>query len=534
MELSDYLPMFLAEGREHLQALNEALLRLEREPGDAATIDDAFRVAHTLKGMSATMGFTGMAALTHELESVMEGLRGRADDPGRPTLDALFASLDALEGLVEEVAEHGAERTAPEVLVDRLRALAVPAAPAAPTAPAPVEDMPAAPVGGGSRTVRVDAERLDLLLHLMGEMVVQRTRLEARARTSGDAELQGAVGDLTRVAQALQRHVMHVRMVPVASAFLRFPRMVRDIAAQLGKTVELRIAGEDTELDRTVVEALGDPLVHLVRNALDHGLETPAERTAAGKPAAGLLELSAEHAGGEVVIRVREDGRGIDPDAVGLAAVQRGLIDVHEAAALRPAEAIELLFRPGFSTTATTTDLSGRGVGMDAVRAMVRRLGGDCTLESRVGEGTTATLRLPLSLAILPALLVDAAGAPYALPLDRVEQTLRLADHAVRPLRGGQALVLRDRVLRLHDLGVLLGGEPADPTRAAAVVCRAGGERVGLVVERLVGQQELVTRPLPAVSAGPSPVAGGAVLGDGRIALIVDIDTVAASAREAA
>jgi len=369
----------------------------------------------------------------------------------------------------------------------------------------------------------------------MGEMVVQRTRLEAIASSSDHADLQSAVNDLSRVAQSLQQMVMQVRMVPVESVFMRFPRMVRDIAAKLGKQVDLQIKGEDTELDRTVVEALGDPLVHLVRNAMDHGLETPEERIAHGKPAQGTLEISAEHAGGEVVIRVREDGRGVDPARVGAIAASRGLIGADAVASLTPEEAVELLFRPGFSTAEVTTDISGRGVGMDAVRTMVRNLGGDCVISSELGKGSTASIRLPLSLAILPALLVEADGAPYALPLDRVEQTIRISDYTLRSIRGEHAIVLRDRILPLHDLGRLLGGAAVDPATAAAVVCRAGQTRVGLLVERLVGQQELVTRPLPAVTdARRALVSGGAVLGDGQIALIVDLDAMSNHTKVAA
>ena len=684
MELSDYLPMFLAEGREHLQTLNLSLVKIEQAPSDGETINDIFRVAHTLKGMSATMGFARMASLTHEMESVMEGMKSRVDGLGRDALDALFGCLDTLERMVDEIEEHGEEQSDPGELVTVLKALlagggaaaapttervgpdaeivrsveasglyvahvtisladdvdmpgvraylavrkaeehgemihclpevaviergeidgldiqvwvatsddpevigatvleqdgvsactvkrfdpvATPAPPAAASAPVPAptatadtetdtetvvaltavaEAVPApsarpsaaappAAKAHRAQTVRVEAERLDMLMHMMGEMVVQRTRLEAIAQHSSEPDLQGAVGDLSRVAQSLQQLVMQVRMVPVESVFMRFPRMVRDIATKLGKQVDLQIKGEDTELDRTVVEALGDPLVHLVRNAIDHGLEGPDERVAAGKQPLGTLEISAEHAGGEVLIRVREDGRGVNPAKVGKIAASRGLIAADEIDALTVEEAIELLFEPGFSTAEVTTDISGRGVGMDAVRTMVRNLGGDCFVQSELGNGSTATIRLPLSLAILPALLVEVNDAPYALPLERVEQTIRISDYTLRSIKGAHAIVLRERILPLHDLGWLLGGTPLDPATAAAVVCRAGATRVGLLVERLVGQQELVTRPLPAVTdAERALVSGGAVLGNGTIALIVDLDAIGKQTKAAA
>jgi two-component system, chemotaxis family, sensor kinase CheA len=689
VDVSDYLPMFLAEGREHLQTLNLSLVRIEQDPQDGETINDIFRVAHTLKGMSATMGFSRMASLTHEMESVMEGMRGRADGLHRDALNCLFGCLDTLERMVDEIEQDGAEQSDPATLISALQGLlaagpsrATTAALAPPTttaaaadqpttshepadqdddAPSPdvvraversglwcarvlfrldeATDMPGVraylavrkaedhgelvgsrppidviekgeidatadlviwvataderdaiaeailaqdgvatvavsrvgvtaaaqppagaapqPAAAGSphadtaqadtqpaaqrpakaktQTVRVEAERLDLLMHMMGEMVVQRTRLEALAQHAGQGELQSAVNDLSRVAQSLQQMVMQVRMVPVESVFMRFPRMVRDLASKLGKQVDLQIKGESTELDRTVVEALGDPLVHLVRNAMDHGLEPPAERLEAGKPATGVLEISAEHAGGEVLIRVREDGRGVDPAKIGAIATARGLISVEEVDGLTVEGAVELLFEPGFSTAEATTDISGRGVGMDAVRTMVRNLGGDCFVQSATGHGSTATIRLPLSLAILPALLVGSNGSPYALPLERVEQTIRISDYALRSIAGAYAIVLRDAVLPLYDLGAILGGPSIAPSTAAAVVCRAGTSRIGLLVSELVGQQELVTRPLPAVTnAKRSLVSGGAVLGNGQIALIVDLDAVAKQVKAAA
>jgi two-component system, chemotaxis family, sensor kinase CheA len=667
MELSDYLPMFLAEARENLQSLNLAIVEVEQCPTDGETINQIFRIAHSLKGMSATMGFAPMASLTHEMENVMEGMKTRADGLGRDALDTLFACLDMLEKMTDEIEADGVEQTDPLPLVARLATLhaaessdavqrdllapsaevlaraaasglvvvrvtvelaadvdmpgvraflalrcvedfgdvihatpapdaiergeldgaeivlwvatdAEPAAieesvrgvegvgastatpvDAAATEPAPAtaaaaplqlvtpagdgvapDDAPAAPVAEAAgkkkkaQTVRVEADRLDLLMHQMGELVVQRTRLEQLASTTAVPGLQQAVADLSRVAQALTQQVMQVRMVPVESVFMRFPRMVRDIATKLDKQVELKVHGEETELDRTVVESLGDPLVHLVRNSLDHGLESPDQRLAAGKPATGTLEIFAEYAGGEVVIRVQDDGRGISPEKVGKVAVERGLISAEDAADLTVEGAIELLFAPGFSTASETTDISGRGVGMDAVRTMVRNLGGDCHMTSELGQGSCSVIRLPLSLAILPALLVEIGGAVYALPLDRVEQTIRIADYKLRSVAGDKAIVLRERILPLHDLGVLLGEGERDIATSPAVVIHGRGERIGIVVDALIGQQELVTRPLPAVTdTQRALVSGGAVLGDGRIALIVDTDRIVSHAKAA-
>ena len=647
MDTSEYLPMFLAEGREHLQELNLAVVRIEEQPDDKETIDAIFRVAHSMKGMSATMGFAGMAALTHEMEDVFELLRQRSDGLGREAVDVLLECLDALSAATDAIETTGAEEIEPAALIERLRGLVRDRTPeqdkerhgsaeppenlaelaggarvvhvsavladdvqmasvraymvlsslgelgetlhcsptpdevesfagtqidawlvtdveesalsaAAGSVPevaeayavqvtgeeGPVADpavaeqaireavpAPAAAAGSapartpskGATTVRVDAERLDQLMHYMGELVLHRTQVEALASGADVPGLPQAMQDLTRASQALQAMVMQVRMIPVEAVFLRFPRLVRDLQTKLGKDVELRLVGKETELDRTVVDALGDPLVHLVRNSLDHGLEGPEERTAAGKPATGVLEISARHAGGNVVITVSDDGRGIDPARVARKAAERGLITEDAVASIDSARAAELLFHPGFSTAEVTSDISGRGVGMDAVRSSIRELGGEVLLSSELGAGTTAQIRLPLTLAIMAALLVEVGGRPFAIPLDRIERTVRLADHAVRSVAGSRMLVMRDGVLPLVDASARLNGIPA-PDDTHAVVVR-GMSRYALTVGRLVGQRELVTRPLPP-GIGESGLTGAAVLSDGQIALIADCDAI--------
>jgi two-component system chemotaxis sensor kinase CheA len=402
---------------------------------------------------------------------------------------------------------------------------------------APVE-APGAPAAGAApaattkhkttTSVRVDAERLDQLMHYMGELVVHRTHVETLALAADVPGLSQAMADLTRTSQALQAMVMQVRMIPVDAVFLRFPRLVRDLSGKLDKQVELKLVGQDTELDRTVVDALGDPLVHLVRNSLDHGLEPPAEREAAGKPPTGTLELAAAHAGGNVVITVRDDGRGIDPERVAAKAVERGLITPEQAASIDTARAAELLFAPGFSTADTTSDISGRGVGMDAVRTIIRELGGDVFMTSELGKGTTAQIRLPLTLAIMAALLVDVDGEPYAIPLERVERTVRLEDHAVRSVAGAKMLVMREDVLPLIDGTQALAHHAASGDHAAehAVIVRSGDRVMALAVSALVGQRELVTRPLPPDVSSSAAVSGAAVLSNGDIALIVDCDAL--------
>jgi two-component system chemotaxis sensor kinase CheA len=652
MDTSEYMPMFLAETREHLEGLNLAIVQLEENPKDRPTVEEIFRIAHSLKGMSATMGFARIAELTHEMEDVFELLRQRTNGLPAEAIDTVFACLDALSAATEAIEADGEDRFDPAPLVARLRSLVRPRTPEqqlarvggvdAPdhvavqaaleagvrvlrirvglaedammpavrahmvfsaltehgellgSAPAPdaielfqgremeawlasdhaeeqiaenirgiseiesvelaelapteiqaaAEQIKAAlpePVPASSepvaerqaepsratRTVRVDAERLDTLMHLMGELVIHRTAVEALSSNLEVPGLSQAVQELTRSSQALQAMVMQVRMIPVDVVFLRFPRLVRDLASKLGKEVKLELVGSDTELDRTVVDALGDPLVHLVRNALDHGLESSEDRVAAGKPRHGTVEIAARHAGGSVIIEVRDDGKGIDPQAVARKAVSLGLIDAETAAGLDSRGAVELLFTSGFSTSDTTSDISGRGVGMDAVRAKIRQLGGEVLIESTPGSGTVAQIRLPLTLAIVSALQVDVSGAPFALPLDRIERTLRLSEQVVRSVAGRRMLVLEDGVLPLLDGAKVFGREFA-LEHDFVVIIRAQDRRLALAVDDLVGQRELVTRPLPEIVSAGEPVSGGAALADGRIALIVDCDALAA------
>jgi two-component system chemotaxis sensor kinase CheA len=657
MDISEYLPMFLAEGREHLQELNLAVVRIEERPDDQETVDEIFRIAHSLKGMSATMGFAGMAALTHEMEDVFELLRQRKGGLPRAAIDVLLECLDALSAAVDSIDESGEEEIEPKPLIERLKGLIRERDAEEPevkeTAEAPIDlaeladgrrvvqvsatlsddvQIPsvraymvlsalaelgetlacvpspddvetftgteidawmvseradaelAAVVGAvsdvahvevfeavsdaavdegvspleppaegskaeikgtdrkaaakpksgghnskGAATVRVDAERLDQLMHFMGELVLHRTQVEALAADADVPGLSQAMQNLTRTSHALQAMVMQVRMIPVEAVFLRFPRLVRDLSTKLGKQVELELIGKDTELDRTVVDALGDPLVHLIRNSLDHGLEGPEERQKAGKPATGTLNLSARHAGGNVVIEVRDDGRGINPVKVAEKAAERGLIGADAVETTDMAKAIELLFHPGFSTAEVTSDISGRGVGMDAVRTTIRELGGEVLMTSELGQGTVAQIRLPLTLAIMAALLVEADGRPFAIPLDRIERTVRLADHTVRSVAGSRMLVMRDGVLPIVDASERFGGSAKPEAEYAVVVSGATGS-LAVTVGTLFGQRELVTRPLPPEVAENSALSGAAVMSDGQIALIVDCDALQTAA----
>jgi two-component system chemotaxis sensor kinase CheA len=324
---------------------------------------------------------------------------------------------------------------------------------------------------------------------------------------------------------------MQVRLIPVDAVLVRLPRLVRDLSSRLGKHVELELHGQETELDRSVVETLSDPLVHLVRNSLDHGIESPEERDAAGKPPTGRLEIEARQTGGDVVITIRDDGRGIDPQQVARKAAEQGLIDGDDVQDIDMAGAVELLFAPGFTTAAEASDVSGRGVGLDAVRTSVRQLGGEVYLHSEPGAGTTAEIHVPQSLAILSALLVETSGVPIAIPVDRVESTVRLFDHFVRAIAGRPTIFLRDGAVPLAYASQLFGRGQDRASRA--VILRGSEGRIALAVERVIGRRALVTGALPAELAGLAGCAGVADLPEGGRALVVDCDSLAAQDRRA-
>ena len=694
MDTSEYLGLFLDESRESLQALNASLLDLERDPSDSEPLTVIFRVAHSLKGMSATMGFEAMARLTHRMEAVLAAMRDDGAPVTQAVTDALFACLDTLQEMVDRVAAGVGEEVDASAVLARLDGIASggPAAPAlaaaevaaasapvaaaadealsdydrmvvadaherglavlrvevafeegcrlpavrafmvvqeledigdlitseppadriesgevegtvtfwiaaagdadvgqvrarvlavsevasagvahvAPAAaaavavaaeaeaaaaavaapPAPLPSAPAARPAAEHRqagkvaTVRVGTDRLDALMNLMGEMVIQRTRLAQLSAEHDLGDLRGAVEDMTRVTNDLQALIMQVRMMPVDAVFMRFPRMVRDLANTLGKRLDLQVSGEDTELDRTVIDGLGDPLVHMLRNAVDHGLELPEDRVAAGKDPVGVIQLSARHAGNSVVIEVRDDGTGIDPDALRASVVRKGLMDQAAADALTDQEAIDLIFLPGFSTAAQTTDISGRGVGMDAVRTAIAELNGEVTIQSALGQGSVFTIRLPLTLAIIQALLVDAGadlrgGAQvWAVPLEAIEETVIVDPADTRPVCGRPCMVLRDSVVPLVWLRDCLSLEGAGSEGGGGpikvVVVRSGGNRMGLVVDGLAGKQDVVIKHLPGFLGDVAGVAGATILGDGSVALIVDVAALSPGAARSA
>jgi two-component system chemotaxis sensor kinase CheA len=415
-------------------------------------------------------------------------------------------------------------------------------------APAPAEALPqgfaedaaSVPVAGkepegrlAAKSLKVDQAKIDLLMNLIGELVVSKNALPFLAKRAEETyasremsrEIKEQYAVIDRLAQEMQGAIMQVRMLPVAEIFDRFPRLVRDLARKLGKRIDLVLEGEDTAADKTIIEALGDPLLHIVRNSLDHGIEAPEERQAAGKPATARLLLKARQEADSVVIEVQDNGRGIDPARIRAAAVAKGVVGQEEADRLSDQEAINLIYRPGFSTALEVSDLSGRGVGMDVVLTTVEKLGGQVSVSSRLGEGTTTRLALPLSMAVTRIMIVETAGSLYGVPMDMIVETVRVPRERIRMIKKAETFVLRETIIPLLRLSRLLHlpEQPRGEADAAVLVCHVNGRRVGLIIDNFREGMDVILKPLEGVLAGIGGYAGTTLLGDGRVLLVLDL-----------
>lgn len=671
MDMSKYLDVFLDESKEHLESLNEQLLQLEKNSRDESSLNEIFRAAHTLKGMSSTMGLNDLADLTHHMEDVLSDLKEGLLVADSYVIDVLFHCFDRLQLMIDniEAAKSGdmdnsdllevlknikmgnleaaamAEQTLPQELLreaDRegisplfqlndydltvlkeaqsrgfnifyvnieidpqclmksVRAFMVFKAleeegeiiktspPAqeidegkfdtgfefflvsmldsdavakrcnsiSETRAQTVElvDLNSLPVNGSTsrasmaaeetnngddddagkkthkikQTVRVDIERLDKLMNLVGELVMHKGRLEQIGNNQKIPDLHETIEQIDRISTDLQSVVMKVRMVPIEQVFNRFPRMVRDLAKETQKEVNFIIEGKETELDRTVIDEIGDPLVHLLRNALDHGVELPQERAQKGKSPAGTILLRARHEGNNVFIEVEDDGEGIDPGTILERAVEKGFITSKQAETMTRDDAIDLLFTSGFSTSQNITDISGRGVGLDVVKNKIESLNGEINIESRAGAGTKFRIKLPLTLAIIQALMVAVGQEIYAIPLSSVDETTMITPKDIKMVQNQEVIMLRGSILPLFRLAALLEvpGHTGSSAEMYVVVVRRGEDQIGLVVDTLIGQQEIVIKSLGKLLNGIPGIAGAIVAGDGNVRLILDITTL--------
>ncbi|RXZ76941.1 chemotaxis protein CheA [Paenibacillaceae bacterium] len=675
MDMNAYLSMFIDESNDHLQSLNENLLKLENDPEDIGIVQVIFRSAHTLKGMSATMGFEDLASLTHEMENVLDLVRNDKLKMDSFIFDTLFKSLDALETMVQDIVgggtgvadiaaivaalqlivrgehdslqageqaaaqgeglgslaldefqtsvmkqslesghtvyhlkvtveescilkaaraymvfdvlerngevvksdpsvqeleqekferfftvfyisqvdektlkeqiEHISEIETAEVTVldqDSLSLLSRPATaevaatavkePAEATRKEPAKASPARSQSGATpsaapanRTIRVDIERLDTLMNLFSEMLIDRVRLEQLASEIRRTDLTETVEHMARVSGDLQSIVLKLRMVPVDSVFNRFPRMVRDLAKSLDKKIDLVVSGAETELDRTVIDEIGDPLVHLLRNSLDHGIESVADRIAAGKPETGTVHLRAFHSGNHVFIEIEDDGKGIDRERVSSIAIKNGVVTSEQIRKMSEEEIYLLLFAPGFSTADKISDISGRGVGLDVVKTKIMSLGGHVTVSSRLGEGTRFSIQLPLTLSIIWAMLIKLGSEKYAIPLSSIVETAIIKRDQVRRIHGNRMIEFRSAIIPILSLSRILESPDFDEEleeETEIVVIRKGDKWAAVMVDEFIGQSEIVLKTLGGYLGSVKTISGATILGDGQVALIID------------
>ncbi len=582
-EMDEVVQEFLVESTENLDQLDRDLVALEADPTSDELLASVFRTFHTLKGTCGFLGFPRLEELSHNAENLLSKLRDRVFDLDQDRTDVLLEVVDAVRGLLESIDSTGREgETEFSVLVIRLQDVQVEGhadveLPPAPEQPADLEadptpepiaeptavsgpiasgpsEAPTAPTGAAAsspgdergtdhksaadRSVRVDVDLLDALMRQVGELVLGRNQVIAHAETGNDPVLLQTVQRLSLIVSELQEGVMKTRMQPIEQLWAKLPRVVRDLAGQFGKQVILEMEGGETELDRSLLEAVKDPLTHLVRNAIDHGIETPAVRQAAQKPATGVLSLRAFHEGGQVVMEVADNGAGIDLAKVGDKAVGRGFVTSEQLSHMSEREITDLVFRPGFSTAEKVTNVSGRGVGMDVVRTNIERIGGTVDLLTTVGRGTTFRIKIPLTLAIIPALLVKCHDERYAIAQASLVELVHLEGDAVRDgveyigdapvyrLRGKLLpLVSLDRSLGIGD-SVALGERES----VSIVVLQADNLLFGAVVDGVLDTQEIVVKPLGRHFKQLLVYAGATILGDGGVALILDVNGLATHA----
>ena len=600
--MDDLLTEFLTEANESLAGLDEALLNLERAPGDTATVGLIFRLVHTIKGTCGFLGLPRLERVAHAAENVLGLLREGSISATPGLVTAVLQAIDVMKAIVGQLAETGSEPpgTDDQVIakldtifkgdpspvdavpkVSKTRRPRKPSATPAANAPArlasPMTDAEAAPpptlrVGDGSvpqphsaappttpspsepaaephgdgglaaQTIRVSVGVLENLMTLVSELVLTRNQLLQISRNTKEAVFATPVQRLSQITSDLQEGVMKTRMQPIGSAWSKLPRLVRDLVQDLGKPMELRMLGAETEIDRQVLELVRDPLTHMVRNSADHGLESAAERRAAGKPETGTITLNAFHEGGHITVQIADDGRGLPLDRIREKALSRGLATEAELAAMNPAAIQRFIFHPGFSTAAQVTSVSGRGVGMDVVKTNIERIGGTIELDNRPGAGTTFTIKIPLTLAIVSALIVESAGERFAIAQSSVAELVHaeLAQQGT-PSKPGQTLIeeidgtrilrLRDRLLPLVTLSELLQLEASatlDGQRGMYVVVVAvGSGSLGIVVDRVFDTEEIVVKPVAPVLRDISMFSGNTVLGDGAVIMILDPNGIA-------
>lgn len=561
-EMQEIIGDFLIEADELIDALDTNFVKIESSPDDLDLLNEIFRGVHTIKGTSSFLGFDQVTTLSHNMEDILNKLRKAEMTMSPDTIDILLEGLDQLKVLLENVRNKvtdevdltdilkrlqdkldGEVATAPAVVKKTTEA-----DPSPPQASVDTESMtpvangvrtnakPAASTNrsGSDQTIRVDVGRLDGLLNMTGELVLSRNSLmqtvnKLSAEHEGDYQLEGlnrAVKAVNFITTELQMAVMKMRMQPVGKVFSRFPRQVRDLSRENGKQIDLIISGEHTELDKSVIEEIGDPLMHIIRNSCDHGLELAEERRQKGKPEKGTIHLSATQEGSSIIIKVEDDGRGFDVDAIRAKAVERGLATQDEIDRMSDREAFGFIFEAGFSTAKKVTDVSGRGVGMDVVRTNIQKLNGIVELDSTKDVGSTICIKLPLTLAIIQGLLVESDDDIFILPLSSVHETVKTEGSEIHYVNRHPVFKLRDEIIPLINLSRIIDNDSRGfemSEKPYIVVVGLAGKKLGMMIDRFLGQEEVVIKSMGEYLGSTTGVAGATILGDGRIRLIVDL-----------
>ncbi|TCK61735.1 hybrid sensor histidine kinase/response regulator [Seleniivibrio woodruffii] len=534
-EMQDLVQDFILETDEIIESLDQDLIELENRKNDFDLLNKIFRAAHTMKGASSFLGFDKMSSVTHHAEEILNKLRKNEMQVTPEIMDILLEFVDVTKTILGDI-KNGTNTAVTDEIVAKLKLanegkLGAGAGAASGGAKREsVEQVKKAAVAV-EQTIRVDVSRLDSLMNLVGELVLSRNRIgqisgELEKKFEGEfliEQLMETTSQIGLISTELQLAVMKTRMVPIGKVFNKFPRMVRDLCRDMGKDIDLVIAGEETELDKSVVEEIGDPLMHMIRNAVDHGVEIPSERRKKGKPDKGIVNLSAYHEGNHIVVEIKDDGKGLDAEMLKRKAVEKNVISAEEAKNMDNETAYGLIFRPGFSTAAAITDVSGRGVGMDVVKTNIEKLNGIINIESEIGHGTRFKMKLPLTLAIIQALLVEVSGEILAIPLVSVIETVRINEKQIHSFEGREVLKLRDSVLSLIRLNEIYEFQESYDEDIYVVVVGIAEKRLGFIVNKLVGQEEIVIKSLGEYLSGNEGIAGATIMGDGRVRLIIDV-----------
>ncbi|MGZ3687782.1 MAG: chemotaxis protein CheA [Bdellovibrionota bacterium] len=538
--MEEFLNEFVVEVWDNLSHLDRELITLEKCPQDREPLKTIFRVIHSIKGSCGMFGFQRLERLAHAAEDLLGLLRDGALPISTETIQPVLSAIDVIKSIMGAIEKDQTEPAGDDTaLVERLRAVCRKST--GEISPVPVSstgaELSRAESANNRATIseqslRVHVGVLDRLMNLVGELVLSRNQLVELSRNQEESPFSPPIQQLSRIVSGLQEAVMMTRMQPIGQIWGKLPRIVRDLSHEIGKPLELKTNGAETEIDRQILQAIHDPIVHCVRNAADHGIEMAEVRQKNCKPSTGEIFLNAFHEGGQIVIEIRDDGAGIDLGAVSAKAVERGLISAEERAGLTESKILSFIFEPGFSTARQVTEVSGRGVGMDVVRTNVEKIGGSVELATRAGHGTTVRIKIPLTLAIISALIVNVGRHPFALPQVGVLELVRITAQnrtLIEDIHGSRVLKLRDRLLPVVDLAALLGIHD-NLSEFTIVVAKVDQMVFGLIVQDVLDTQEIVVKPVGKLLRAIQIYAGSTILGDGRVVLILDLARIAARA----